>query len=69
MRLPTGPSVYVQWQVLCQALQTSGKLGLEYGLLTGVGGTVEGSWTSEEGDGEISTAVSWDVRGVIFKLS
>lgn len=69
LRLPSGPSVYAQWQALSQPLQTTGKLGLEYGLLTGLGGTIEGSWTSDEGETEVTSTVSWDFRGVIFRLS
>lgn len=61
--------MYVQWQVLCQALQAAGKVGLEYGLLTGLGGSVEGSWTSEESEADVTTALSWDVRGVVLRLS
>lgn len=69
LRSAGGPVAYMQWQALCNALSTAFRIGFEHNLFTGLGGTLEGAWASENGEADVAATVLWDVNGVVLRMT
>lgn len=64
-----GPMAQFQWWGEFPYLSMVLKVGFEASALGGLANTIEGSWHSESGESDLSSAVVWSARGVALRLS